>query len=153
MIPARAIRFRVVGIPGPAGSKRAIFNKTLRKTILVDSGGSKTKRWRKAVKWECFDAMDGAPVVRGPVCLYVEFILPRPKAHFVAGDRSRDLRQDAPAFHFQTPDEDKLVRSTQDAMKGHAWTDDCQVCGLAVLKRWAGPGEKPGAVIAFWPAT
>jgi Holliday junction resolvase RusA-like endonuclease len=129
--------------------------KTTGKLIVVDCGGKRTKRWRAAVRFAGIEAMDGAPPLRGPVHLDVDFRMPRPAKHHQGDCRDRPLRPNAPGAyeHLQAPDTTKLLRSTEDALKGITWADDKQVVSQRASKRWAEPGEEPGAVIlvAPWP--
>lgn len=83
----------------------------------------------------------------GPIYLAAVFIMPRPKKHYRTGRYSHMLRDDAPEWHTVKPDRTKLLRSTEDALKGIVWADDSSVCAGPTSKRYAGPGEAPGAHI------
>ena len=62
------------------------------------------------------------------MCLDFEFT--RPKSHL----RKNGLT--APRHHCQTPDADNLAKMIMDALNGHVYVDDKQVCELVVRKTW-----------------
>ena len=136
------IEFFVPGIPKPGGSKRAFYNKKLKRAMVVDAC-AKTKDWKASVQAFAITAFQGS-LFRGPVSLSVEFRMPRPKAHYRTGKHAGELRDDAPYWHTTRPDRTKLLRSTEDALKGVLWGDDCQVCAGEVFKVYS---ETPGALI------
>ncbi len=82
-----------------------------------------------------------------------EFRFPRPKRHFRTGRYSGMLKADMPYFHTAKPDRDNLDKAVLDALgefDGGAalvWADDAQVAAGSLLKRYAAPGEPPGATI------
>ena len=90
------------------------------------------------------------------VAVFIAFRFQRPKSHLRTGRHSGKLRSSAPRFHTQTPDKDNLEKAVLDALGTFdklprlVWCDDCQVVDGRVTKRWARPGEEPGAVVALW---
>src|SRR5690606_41336553 len=73
--------------------------------------------------------------MEGPLCVDIDFYLPRPK---------RLMRKKDPAGpipHTARPDRDNLEKATTDALKGLAWRDDSQICDGRVRKWYA---EKDG---------
>jgi Holliday junction resolvase RusA-like endonuclease len=137
------VSFFVRGEPAPGGSKNA-FVPTNKQTgepfrgpggriivNVVDAGGERTKEWRKRVAWEGKAHFRGSPV-NLPLQVALTFYLRRPKAHFTLNG----LRPDAPEFHMQTPDVIKLARSTEDALTGIAWLDDCTSIQVTPKKFW-----------------
>lgn len=138
------MRFRVYGIPQPGGSKRAFFNKSSGKGMVVDAN-PKAKGWKDTVRASYIDHLEkmgwDPPVLAGPILLRIMFIMPRPMAHFRA-DRIT-LKVGAPYFHTKKPDATKLLRSTEDALTKFIWADDSQVMPFV----WKVYGNKPGAVI------
>lgn len=138
------VRFWVPGIPAPGGSKRGFVNKKSGKVVLMDMGGERTKSWREAVRVFGYQAMSGREPLSGPLRLELRFFMPRPKAHFGTGKRAEILRPDAPAWHTNAPDTTKLIRSTEDALKGVVWRDDCQVAVQFAEKTY---GTQTGAQI------
>jgi Holliday junction resolvase RusA-like endonuclease len=127
---AQAIKFFVPGIPKPGGSKKAFYNPKMQRAIIVDDC-DKNKDWKTAVAFAAKQAMQGKGLMAGPLRLVVYFYMPRPKYHYRTNGQ---LKPDAPIYHEKTPDVDKLIRSTQDAMKGITWRDDGQVAKLEAIK-------------------
>lgn len=91
--------------------------------------------WKAQVS-QAVAAQVGAPLGEG-VSLGLEFYLPRPKGHYRTGKHASQLRPDAPRRPTRKPDIDNLVKAVLDALRGIAWTDDCQVVTLTTSKRWA----------------
>lgn len=138
------IAFYVPGIPAPGGSKKFVgLSKKTGRAILVDDAGKRNKDWRSAVAWAGKSAMQGRPLLDGPLKARFEFIMPRPKNHFGA----KGLKPSAPAWPTVKPDALKLTRSSEDALTGIVWTDDAQIVKEEIEKRYAAPGEASGAVI------
>ncbi len=134
------IEIRVIGTPGPQGSKRFVG-----RGVMIESS-KKVKPWREAVVWA---AREAAEKVLGPVICEMVFSLQRPK--------SEKKSVTVPA---KKPDLSKLVRSTEDALTdAGAWEDDARVVGLANTRKvFAGGSDPdaldvPGAVIRIWSAT
>lgn len=121
--------FFVAGIPVPQGSKRHVGN-----GVMVEQGGERLRYWREAVRSTCWAEMRG-DALDGAVAVLVEFYMPRPKNHY---RRNGELKPDAPVWHTQRPDVDKLLRSTLDGLtSGGAFADDCVVALLLAQKRYA----------------
>lgn len=142
------ISFFVPGQPKPGGSKTPTYNtKTGKMGCRPANPG--TKGWRELVKFFAVDAMNRArlsPPQTGAVHLIITFVMPRPKAHFTS---KGELRHDAPYYHTNAPDTTKLVRSTEDSLKGVCWRDDCMVAKQSPCKIY---GIRPGAHIrVVWP--
>lgn len=73
-----------------------------------------------------------------PLRMCLDFEFARPKSHL----RKRGgLTKRAPKHHCQTPDVDNLAKMIMDALNGHVYIDDKQVCELVVRKRWASAPE------------
>lgn len=137
------VSFHVAGVPQPGGSKRHVGN-----GIIIDSN-PKAKDWKQLV---AFHAARACPApLDGPLALTITFLRQRPKVHY-----RRDGRIKPGALHeFPTtkPDLTKLLRSTEDALKGIAWRDDSQVCDMVMRKRYVREGEAPGALVTVARAT
>jgi len=134
------IRFFVPGIPRPGGSKKGFYNPKLGRVLMTKAGGEKEENWRQSVSAAAMEAMNFREPLRGGLWVSYTFVMPRPKYHY----GKKGLKPDAPHAHTHTPDRGKLLRSTEDAMKGIVFADDSQV--------WAGPlekvyGERPGCHI------
>lgn len=161
------IDFFVPGIPRPAGSKTAMPIRRNGALVImeqrievgrvygrpaitvVDSSSEAGKVWRSAVAAYGKKA-HMRPPLQGPLCLLVEFHLPRPKAHYGTGRNAAILKHDAPAEHLQKPDSTKLLRAVEDALTGILWLDDCQIVRQVVEKRWADLNHE-GALIVVRP--
>ncbi len=133
------VNIDVLGLPAPQGSKRHVG-----RGILVESS-TKVGPWREAVVAAATN--QGAANLRldGPVKLDVSFYLPRPKAHYRANG---ELRPTAPFVQSNTPDIDKLLRSTLDALvQAAVIADDARVQELEARKLYATSERAPGALI------
>jgi Holliday junction resolvase RusA-like endonuclease len=139
----QTIRFFVPGLPRPGGSKRAFLHKTTGRVIVTEDC-KRSKDWRTAVAFKASEAIKSP--FAGPVEVRFEFLMPRPKGHFGSGRNTGILRSSAPAYPAVKPDVTKLVRSTEDAMKGIAWNDDAQAVRQIGEKRYA---EIAGAIITI----
>jgi crossover junction endodeoxyribonuclease RusA len=129
------IVFSVPGIPIPQGSK----------TRWGSEDNPHTKPWRQAVAEHARRlALDG-PIL-GSVAVSVDFVFPRPKAHYRTGRYADWLRDDAPHWHTNTPDLDKLARAIGDALRGVVLRDDSQIAAWHIEKRY---GHEPRADIAI----
>lgn len=137
------ITFRVYGLPGPQGSKKAMGRDKTGRTILCESS-AKVKPWREAVKWAAVES--GARIPEGPLWVSMVFTLPKPKS-------APKRRQTFPATK---PDLSKLARSTEDAISDSGlWPDDARVVEyISLAKRYPGEGvdalDRPGCVVKIW---
>ena len=87
-----------------------------------------------------------AEPITGPVAVTVTYEMPRPQSHYGTGRNAAMLK---PAHmtlaHTQTPDVDKLLRLTLDALTfAGVIVDDKQVCNVSAAKLW---GASPGGVL------
>jgi len=123
-----ALEFWVSGRPAPQGSKRHVGNGRMLEMSKYVAG------WRAAVKAEATRQAAGWVPLDEPCWLRVGFYLARPKA---------PKFPDRPGV---TPDLSKLVRATEDALTGVAWSDDSRVVSTLAEKFWAGD-LGPGAFI------
>lgn len=142
------IEFDVRGLPVAQGTARA-FVAGGKARIATDSNraNSPIGAWRTAIATEARGAIEGHPLLTGPVAVDLVFRLPRPRAHFLPANGSRPapaLRLDAPVFVTAKPDADKLTRAALDALTAVVFGDDAQVGRLVVTKRYAAPTEGPG---------
>lgn len=141
------IAFSVHGRPAQMGSKRAFVRNG--RAVMANDNSDKLRQWYTAVASTAAEVMRGSAQVVGPVRLSMRFYFKRPKNHYRTGKNSHLKRDDAPAFHSQSPDLDKLIRSTQDALSSVVWRDDSQVCQYGSVSRsWAEDGVE-GAEIAI----
>jgi Holliday junction resolvase RusA-like endonuclease len=135
------IRFFVPGIPSPGGSKKA-FVVAGKARIVEDC--KRNADWRATVAMVAGQAF-ASPYI-GPVAAEFLFLMPRPKSHYCKAG----IRRTAPAYPAVKPDTTKLIRSTEDALKGIAWLDDSQVVSQHALKRYAEIGAPTGCSVVVY---
>ena len=143
---ALTISFQVIGTPRTAGSKKAFYNKKLKRSMIVDDAGQKGKDWRVAVQAAALGAYDG-PLLQGPVLRKFSFCFSRPKSHYGTGRNADKLKPSAPSFHTQKPDLTKIVRAVEDALTGIVWKDDSQVVDGLPSKKWVGKDDRSGVTV------
>lgn len=138
-----SVDVHVYGYPAPQGSKRPVRMRDGR-TVLIESSKA-VKPWRDAVVSALVSTGHNNMQLTGPLAVCIDFDLPRPKAHYKA---SGELRDDAPEMVIKTPDLDKLVRSTFDALTiAGVIRDDSHISELHSSKRYA--DGSPGARIVI----
>jgi crossover junction endodeoxyribonuclease RusA len=121
----------VRGTPAPQGSKRHVGGG--RMVEMSKAVGP----WREAVRGETQRAMHQLVPAEGPLSVFVNFYLARPK--------SLAKGVTLPA---KRPDIDKLARAVLDGLtEGGAWLDDGQVVRLMAQKNYAGDENPPGCTI------
>ena len=139
------IEFFVPGVPAPGGSKTGFYIPKLKRVVMTPAS-MKTKPWMALVSAYAKEAYSGA-LLTGAIELSIQFRFCRPKGHYGTGKNAGILKVSAPKHHLTKPDRTKLLRSTEDALKGVVWRDDSQVV--------TGPTEKvycdrdPGAQITI----
>ena len=138
--PVIPITVSVYGKPEPGGSKRAITRGG--RTFILDAN-YKTGGWKHEVAQAAMIAMQGRQPILGPVEVRMTFYLKRPKGHYGTGRNQAQLKLGAPPCPAVKPDLTKLVRSTEDALSGIVWRDDCQVVVATHHKTYAVEGERP----------
>jgi len=145
------VAIEVRGTPVPQGSGRSFVSGG--RAVHV-TRTAPLLAWRGAIATEARAAMAGRPLANGPLALEVEFRpAARPASHCLpvnARRLLRLLRLDAPLWHTNAPDIDKLCRAVLDALSSVVWVDDRQVARLVASKRWPDEGEAPGASIRVW---
>jgi Holliday junction resolvase RusA-like endonuclease len=147
----RTLQFHVSGLPKPGGSKKGFIYKskaTGKQRVAMVDDCDRNADWRADVKGAAEKAFGKAELFDGALLLQVVFILPRPNSHYRGGDRARGLRPDAPKYHTKAPDTTKLLRSTEDALKGVVWTDDSRIAQQFAEKRFSDDG-RTGATITI----
>lgn len=94
--------------------------------------------WRAEVKQAVVDALLANPAFNTEATGYSAVLLlwfRRPNSHFVANNRERPLRPDAPHYCATTPDVDKCSRAVLDALtQSGAIPDDRLVVHLIATK-------------------
>lgn len=122
------VRFEVLGIPTPQGSKSRMQNGALlegRSTAQRQAHQS----WRTAVAEAARAQAEVHGKLDGPLTLDVSFRFPMPAS------RSKAVRVIGWAWKTSAPDLDKLVRSVGDALKiGGLIADDSRFAGIHARK-------------------
>lgn len=117
------LRFEAVGIPGAQGSKRHVG-----KGVMIESS-KKVGPWREAVIFAARQAHHGHPPMDGPLSLQVVFRMPFTSS-WLAADKARGWR-----WKWRTPDLDKLLRSTGDALtQAGVIADDARIVQIVAHK-------------------
>lgn len=157
----RALEFTVLGVPAPKGSSRAMMAGG--KAVNVPFGSKVNElaqlSWDNAVRNAAVNAVhrscaasycdahgdggiDPVPAVffgDVPLCIKVVFRMRRPKGHF---KKDGTLKANAPKYHKTKPDKDKLIRCTQDSLKGTVVLDDSLFSEGYARKIYAAPGSE-----------
>lgn len=134
---------RVYGTPAPQGSKRHVGGGR-----MVEAS-KKVGPWREAVVSEAIRAGLADSRIDGPCRIAITFYMARPAGH----SGPHGLKASAPDWPHRTPDLDKLVRSTLDAITQAAiWTDDARVVYITATKTYA-DHTGPGALITITEMT
>ena len=142
----QGVRFFVPGVPQPGGSKRGfpVKLKSGKQRIAIVEDAKHNAAWRAVVSLAARQHVDRP--FAGPVVVFFDFVMPRPKHHFGTGRNAARLRPGAPLAHTIKPDRTKLQRSTEDALTGIVWGDDCQVVAGGTSKLY---GDVPGCWITI----
>lgn len=118
---------RIDGTPAPKGSKNQFGAES----------SKRVKPWMSDVAKAVGDALGtDRAVLRGPVRIEVTFAFVRPKSHYRTGKNAGVLRDDAPFWHCNPGDTDKLQRAIGDALTGIAYADDKQIASWSADKIW-----------------
>lgn len=107
--------------------------------------------WRECVMIAAKEALKphaARPLFTGPVCVHLQFVFPRPKAHF--NSKGTALKASAPLWHTQKPDRDNLEKAVNDSLSNiEVWKDDTQVCDGTISKRFAAANEACGCYVSI----
>ena len=123
------MRFEVIGVPKPQGSKKP-FKDRAGNARMAESGGLAFAAWRNAVSEAARRAHGDAEPLDGPLVLAVEFRFPMPKSA-----PKRDHEQGR-RWKTTAPDTDKLVRSIGDALEAAGViTSDARIAKLRDIDR------------------
>ena len=129
----RCISITVRGLPIAKGSAKAFYVPSLNRAVVTQSNKAKQTPWVSAIREAVFEecGYDVTPVGGMVAITRMEFFFPRPKSHYRTGKHAADLKADAPLYHTNKPDVDKLERCVLDALTGVLWKDDSQVVYVA----------------------
>jgi Holliday junction resolvase RusA-like endonuclease len=113
----------------PTGQARPRF---YRRGNFVGTYDAKESRGYKLdIKYQ---VMDAHPVkMQGPLTMTVDFMMPRPKAHY----GSKGLKKDAPHYHEKKPDIDNLIKALLDSVSGILFDNDSQISVLLATKKYS----------------
>lgn len=130
-----ALYVEVIGIPAAQGSKRHVGGGR-----LIEQSKN-VAPWRESVTRAACEAIGDDrtffPIIAA-VSVDLAFWFPRPKMHYRGGASAHLLRPDAPNWQAKTPDIDKTLRSTFDALTlAGVWRDDAQVAWVSARKFFA----------------
>lgn len=147
------ISFFVAGTPVPKGSAKAFIHHKTGKLQVMQTNREKQRPWASSVSFHAQEEMarHGHSLIEvEPVVLSLQFVMPRPKAHYRNLKKAGLLlKPNAPSWHTSTPDLDKLVRCVKDALTGIIWRDDRQVCFMKHVTKMY--GRHPGVLVCVEP--
>ncbi|WP_327415472.1 RusA family crossover junction endodeoxyribonuclease [Streptomyces sp. NBC_01233] len=157
VIPPKPV-FEVVvrGLPAPQGSKKHVG-----RGRMIESSAA-VKPWRDSVTTYAVQARAkrrGFHKLTGPLRADMVFCFDRPKGHMGTGRNAGLVRPSAPPRPDVTPDLDKLVRSTSDALKtAGVYQDDALVVEYGRVGKWYTSDhgqdpdvmDSPGCLIRLW---
>lgn len=85
-----------------------------------------------------------APKIEKPhaVGIKVTALMPQTKAQAKKKEQSEQ-------WHTVRPDADNIMKGVLDALNGHAWDDDSQVCNTFIAKRICAGGDTPRTEITI----
>ncbi len=107
----------------------------------MDTAKRKTS-WQSIVSLHAQQAMTdaGAKLTTEAVAMTIDFYFPRPKCHYGSGRNAAKIKDTAPKYHTQKP---------EDALTGIVYKDDCQVTERFCQKHWCNVNEAPGVEITL----
>lgn len=140
------VEFTAFGDAAPAGSK--IAGRTKAGGTFVRPASKRQKPWQAEVAKAAGEAMEGRPLLEGPLRIDAIFFRPRPQGHYKlsGGLSAAGERNPYPA---SAPDTTKLVRAVEDAIQGIVVRNDAQFVKVRATKAW---GEPARAMIEVHPA-
>jgi crossover junction endodeoxyribonuclease RusA len=125
------LSFTVYCTPQPQGSAKgfAFKRKSGKMGVAITSDNVKLKPFRSEMARMAFysQGSDSHPATEGPVRLELDFYFTKPKS---AKKR---------VHHTVKPDLDKLARAALDSFTGILYSDDAQVCEMALRKLYGVP--------------
>jgi Holliday junction resolvase RusA-like endonuclease len=147
----RYLDITVIGTPGAQGDKTAATRKD--GTPYVRERSAAVRPWRQDVRDAALAALHDSPTrtgfTQGPVEVTILFYLRRPVGHFSQRQNAGpgELKLSAPERPAVKPDEDKLQRSTKDALtQAGVYYDDAQIV-TSHTEKWYADDRQPGALI------
>ena len=122
------VKFEVIGIPAPQGSKAA-FKAKSGAVVTKESGGVKFAQWRNAVSEAAMREAERHGCLDGELTLEAVFSFPMPAS------RPKKVRDEGRCPKTTSPDLSKLVRAIEDAMQAAGLIrDDARIAFLSASK-------------------
>lgn len=135
------IEFTVPGVPVGKGRPRAA--RTPHGISMRTP--AKTARYESTAALFAAQAMTGRPPFSGPMCVFMDIVLPVPTSWSKKRQTAALAGQEWPT---KKPDMDNVVKGIFDALNGIVWQDDVQVVALNVGKVY---GPTPGVAVRIRP--
>lgn len=135
------IEFTVPGIPIGKGRPRATTVKGKARMYTP----ARTANYEGTVALFAAQAMTGRQPFSGPMCVFMDVVLPIPASWSKKRQAAALAGQEWPT---KKPDMDNVVKGIFDAMNGIVWNDDVQVVALNVGKVY---GPTPGVAVRVRP--
>jgi Holliday junction resolvase RusA-like endonuclease len=147
---AQSYSFFVAGKPETQGSKsafgRAYTDREGRQRVAVamveQSKG--LYAWRASIGRMAAITRPRNWETSGLFVLSTLFYMPRPKLHF---NSRGELKSNAPLFHSNKGDADKLLRACGDALTKICYDDDALIVAASSMKLFCDPSDGPGVHI------
>ena len=133
----RTISFFVRGEPKAQPRPKAFARKFGSKWSARVYDPGTAENWKSQIAMAAKELFPATPT-EDPICLELDFKLPRPKSHH---NSKGHLKESAPVYHTNKPDADNLEKAVMDALTQlGAWRDDSQVCIKRTTKRYVSEG-------------
>lgn len=119
------IKFRVLGRPGPSGSKSGFIKNG---KVVMAPASKYQKPWKDSVRWAFMGSefYRMIPFDKG-VEVAIEFVCRRPDGQYKANGQPNPKTYRKYPYKRTLGDVDKLVRATNDALEGLVFKNDKQV--------------------------
>ncbi len=128
-------------VPGlPIAQPRAHQTSSRGKTRRFVPSAHPIHGYRLSIQAEFFKLGYGKPWV-GPIMLFVEFWMPRPKSS------TSKKRRNFSMPHGKKPDLSNLLKGVEDALNGLLYEDDSQLWRIDATKRYCGDDNPVGTMI------
>ena len=90
-----------------------------------------TADYEAMILWRYLNADKSGPLISAPVMMIIKAYF-KPPSKLKAAEKRKAIADGWP--HTSKPDADNIAKIVCDALNGHAWVDDSQVCNLLVQK-------------------
>lgn len=140
-VPTLVLAVHIPGEPRGQGSLRLVTSSTGKEQA---SYSNEVVNHRNLVVGILAKAWTDQPAMQGPIGIRATFTFPRPASHYLPANRKRaerELRDDAPDWHTNQRDLDKLLRLVLDAGTiARVYEDDGQVVLIRASKVYGDVG-------------